>query len=89
VLGLLVLACTRDPGPQAVHGLVVDLRAASFNQLAAFELRADDGRSLSFAVEGDVGITPSHMREHMVLAEPVTVTYRDTGGTFVASRVDD
>jgi hypothetical protein len=86
---LLCLACTRDAGPQVVRGLVVDLRAVSINQLAAFDLRADDGRSLSFAVEGDVGMTPGHLREHMVLGEPVTVTYRETRGTLVASRVED
>jgi hypothetical protein len=78
-----------ESGPKQVRGLVVNVQAASFSLLGSFDLKADDGRSLSFAVEGDVGVTPSHLREHMVLAEPVTVTYREARGALVATRVDD
>jgi hypothetical protein len=29
-------------------------------------------------------MTPGHMRQHMALADPVEVTYRDDNGTLVA-----
>ena len=29
-------------------------------------------------------MTPGHMRQHMALADPVVVTYRDDKGTLVA-----
>jgi hypothetical protein len=68
---------------------VVNVQPASFNIVGSFDLQADDGRSLSFTAEGDVGFTPSHLREHMVLAQPVTVTYREERGVLVATHVDD
>jgi hypothetical protein len=89
LLVALSAACTRRQEPLTARGLVVDMRAASFNQIATFELRRDDGQSLSFAVEGDVGITPGHLREHMVFAQPVTVTYRPENDLLIATRIDD
>ncbi|HYU21392.1 MAG TPA: hypothetical protein VEQ11_22130 [Chloroflexota bacterium] len=85
----MLAACAREPETKQVRGLIVNVAAASITQLEALELRTDDGQLLRFRVEGDVGITPSHSREHMVLAEPVTVTYRDTPDGRLALRVDD
>jgi hypothetical protein len=89
VLALLLLACTRDAGPKTVDGLVVNVTAASFSQIARFDVRTDDSRIITFAVEGDVGVTPSHLRQHMVLAEPVIVTYRESADGPVATLVED
>ena len=72
-----------------MRGELVNVASASITQLESLQLRVDDGRLLTFRVEGDVGITPGHAREHMVLGEPVTVTYRDTGDGLVAVTVDD
>ena len=72
-----------------MRGLLTDVQAASLTTLREVELRADDGRTLRFAVEGDTGITPGHAREHMVNAEPVTITYRAEQGKLVALRIDD
>lgn len=88
---LLLLACGapgREAEPTTVRGLIVGVRAESIAQAQSFELRTPD-RVLSFRVEGDLGFTPSHLREHMVLAEPVTVTYRDEPDGPVALRVED
>jgi hypothetical protein len=89
LLAVLLLGCTGDVGPKRANGLIVNVKAASFTQIAQFDVRTDDGRTLSFAVEGDVGFTPSHLRQHMVLAEPVTVTYRETANGPVATLVED
>lgn len=84
-----VTGCWTDQPPAPVRGLILSIEAATFTQIASFVLRTDDGTTLDFVVEGNVGITPSHMREHMTLAEPVTVTYRREDGLLIALRVDD
>jgi hypothetical protein len=76
-------------GAGAARGLLIDVQAASIAMLREVELRLDDGSTLRFAVEGDVGITPGHAREHMVNAEPVTVTYRAGPNGPVALRIED
>ena len=72
-----------------MRGLLADVQAASPAVLRDVEPRADDGRTLRFAVEGDTGITPGHAREHMVNAELVAITYRSGQGRLVASRIED
>lgn len=69
--------------------MIVDVTTASITRLLAFELRTDDGQRIRFLVEGDVGFTASHTREHMILAETVTVTYRDSTDGPVAIRIED
>lgn len=85
-----VAAPARDEAPiGVVRGLLTDVQPASIAILREVELRADDGQILRFAIEGDAGITPGHAREHMVNAEPVTITYRGTPEGRVALRIDD
>ncbi len=88
-VALVLVGCTPAPTTGTVRGLLTDVQAASLTMLREVELRADDGRTLRFTVEGDTGITPSHAREHMVNAEPVTITYRSERGQMVALRIDD
>jgi hypothetical protein len=65
------------------------VQAASFMQIASFTLRKDDGELVELTVEGDVGMTPSHLREHMALADPVAVTVRYADGLVIATRIED
>ena len=46
-------------------------------------------RLIEMVVEGDVGITASHLREHMALADPVTVTVRYADGLTIATLIQD
>ena len=78
----------RERETQTVRGVLVDVAAPSLTNLRSFDLRTDDGRRLSFRVEGDVGMTPAHLREHMVLGEPVSVTYRESADGLLALRLD-
>jgi hypothetical protein len=82
-------ACRQRPRPTRYDGLVVEMQAASILQVASLTLRTDDGTLVEMVVEGDVGITASHLREHMALAEPVTVTVRYADGLTIATRIDD
>ena len=68
---------------------MVDVAATSLTSVRSFDLRAEDGRRLSFRVDGDIGMTPGHLREHMVLGEPITVTYHEAADALQALRVED
>jgi hypothetical protein len=86
---IIVAGCQRDTRPTTLQGLVVNVQAASFVQIGTFTLRTNDGQFVELAVEGDVGITAGHLREHMTLADPVIVTVRYDGDRAIATRIDD
>jgi hypothetical protein len=99
VLLLGCLGCAVTPSAAAdthsVRGVLVDVESKSIQQVDEFTLRTDDGQELSFvpAPNFNQGIehlmTPGHMRQHMALGEPVTVTYRDESGKLVALSATD
>jgi hypothetical protein len=89
VVTMSLIACRQQPRPTRYDGLVVEMQAASILQIASFTLRTNDGTLVELVVEGDVGITASHLREHMALADPVTVTVRYADGLTIATQVQD
>jgi hypothetical protein len=78
-----------------VRGVLLDVQSASLQRVDEFTLRTDDGEELSFtpAPDFNVGVehqmTPGHMRQHMALGDPVTVTYRDENGQHIALSATD
>ena len=82
-------ACAAATPTHTLRGVLVDVQSRSLQQLDSFTVRADDGRELTFtpAATFNSGVTsgeshsmtPGHMRQHMALADPITVTYRDDG----------
>jgi hypothetical protein len=84
-----LLACQRDTRPTVLHGLIVKVEAASFLLVASLTLRTDAGDLIPMISQGDIGMTPGHLREHMALGEPVTVTVRYEDGLVIATRIDD
>ena len=102
LLMLVLLGACAAPAPppaaaptQTVRGVLVDVQSASLQQLSEFTLRTDDGQDLSFtpAPNFNQGVehqmTPGHMRQHMALGDPVTVTYRDDNGKLIALSATD
>ena len=86
-------ACS--PPPQSApaltaRGVLLDVEAPSIQKVDSFTLRTDDGEEMHFtsAPNFNQGVshlmTPGHMRQHMALADPVEVTYRDDNGDLVA-----
>lgn len=78
-----------------VRGVLLDVESPSLQKIDSFTLRTDDGQELHFVAATNFNegashlMTPGHMRQHMALADPVEVTYRDDNGTLVAlSAVD-
>src|SRR5207248_10406197 len=100
LLGVLVLliGCSTPAAPSetgVVRGVLLDVEAPTIQQVDSFTLRTDQGQELHFVTAANFNqgvshlMTPGHMRQHMALADPVEVTYRDDNGTLVAlSAVD-
>jgi hypothetical protein len=95
---LLLAACSTSPGTaqtQTVRGVLLDVVSPSIQQVERFTLRTDDGREMAFVAAPTFNqgvshvMTPGHMRQHMALADPVIVTYREENGTLIALSAAD
>lgn len=98
LLASMGCACAATPAAAETHtvrGVLVDVQSASIQQVTEFTLRSDDGQEYSFTPAPDFNngvehvMTPGHMRQHMALGEPVTVTYRDQDGKLIALSATD
>ena len=92
VAAVVFVACAAPPATpaQTARGVLLDVEAPSLQKVDSFTLRTDDGQELHFVAAPNFNegvshlMTPGHMRQHMALADPVEVTYRDDNGTLVA-----
>jgi hypothetical protein len=81
--GLISQPTAAPTGTRTARGILIDVQGASLQRAESFTLRTDEGREMIFkpAQEFNVGVshamTPGHMRQHMALADPVTITYRE------------
>ncbi len=81
-------ACGGDEIKQ-VRGAVVGVQPASLTEVQSLVVRDDEGGLWAFRTEGPIGFTPSHLREHQVFGQPVTVLYRETDDGLLAVEVTD
>ncbi len=86
---LLLFAGACGDGVHTAHGLVTQVQARSLTEIATFTVGDEAGRSWTFETDGPIEFTPSHLREHMLTGQPVTVYYRDQGERLLAERVAD
>jgi hypothetical protein len=96
---LLTVGCTPSAttaaGSQTVRGVLLAVESPGIQQVDRFTLRTDAGQEMTFVPAPDFNagathvMTPGHMRQHMALADPVLVTYREENGTFVALSATD
>jgi hypothetical protein len=99
VLVLLTVACTTPAttaaGSQTIRGVLLAVESPGIQQVDRFTLRTDAGEEMTFVTAPDFNagathvMTPGHMRQHMALADPVLVTYREENGRFVALSAAD
>ena len=86
-------SATATPAVEAggqVRGLVVEVVGRNIAEVETIRVRDDFGKVWDFAgAEGNIGITPSHLREHQLTGQAVLVTYVMRGGTLVAVDVAD
>ena len=96
-MALLVVVGCQPAAADAhtVRGVLVDVRGASLQRADSFTVRTDDGSEYTFVPAADFNknvthaMTPGHMRQHMALAEPITVTYREQNGNLIALSATD
>ena len=90
------MGCSSPAAPtKTAHGVLLSVDSPSLQQVNRFTLRTDDGVELNFTAAPDFNqgsahaMSPGHMRQHMALAEPMTVTYREENGRLVALNAVD
>ena len=85
----LALACQMAPASRQVRGIITDVRPRDIAHTDSIQLRLDSGEELKLAVADSVQFPPGHLREHMVFAEPVTVTYLERPEGALATEIVD
>lgn len=93
---ILVVACggrsttvQAEPGGQ-VRGMVLELVDRSITEVETLRVQDEAGKIWAFVgVEGFIGTSPSHVREHQLMGLSVLVTYVRKGDKLVATTVGD
>ena len=90
-----VAACggeSRRPGVESeVRGMVQAVEPRSLVDIESLTVVDDEGVVWVFqgGPRTPTGFTPSHLREHMLLGEPVSVFYHADGETLVIDDITD
>ena len=90
----LLVSCGSS-GEQEIRGILVDVQAREIANADAVTLRDGSGRLHTFRVSPEVAANPehpntaSHLRQHMVNADPVIIRYRETPDAPLALRILD
>lgn len=70
--------------------MLLQVAAPSLTQVDSFSVRDDAGQVWNFRAAADFNtgatrvMTPGHLRQHMALGNPVTITYRGEGSSLIA-----
>ena len=90
------IACPPSAPPAStLRGVLLQVAAPSLTQVDSFSVRDDAGQVWDFRAAADFNagathvMTPGHMRQHMALGDPVTITYRAEGATLIALSATD
>ena len=80
----------KSPAAQSeVTGVILDVVVGSLTQTQTFSVQDDSGAKWDFRAEDYQGWPPSHLRDHMVQAYPVTVTFHEEVGVLVVDEIAD
>ncbi len=72
-----------------VEGLVVEVAGRNIVELETLGIRDVDGTVWTFTAEGPLEFSQSHLREHQLFGETVTVSYVRRGELLVAVEITD
>ena len=74
-----------------VRGLIQEVKSASLLEVESLVVLDENGNLWEFETRGKrfAEFAPSHLREHMVLGQQVSVTYHSEGIVLVADRIAD
>lgn len=93
----LAASCVAETGVEefdsetSIVGFVDEVVSKSIAELDYFKVVDAKGKVWVFSSFGefDGKLTPSHLRDHMILAEPVEVFYEVLNGKLVVLKVED
>ena len=85
----LAVSCNGGDAAKFVRGHGIDVEARSITEVESLVIEDGSGEQWIFETEGNVGITPSHIQEHMLLGQELTVYYEEQDGRLVAIAVTD
>ena len=76
---------------RTVRGRLTDVKAASLLEVESFTVETETGESFLLEADNRIfsGFTPSHLREHMLQGNLVTVTFHQEGERLVLNDVLD
>ena len=87
---LILLACGGgDETTGQVKGLVVEVVGRDIVEFETLRIRTRDEKVWTFTSEGPLAFSPSHLREHQLFGEIVTVSYVRRGQLLVAVEITD
>jgi len=91
VLALLSAVACEDQGSVegTVTGHVIDVSAKSLLEIDVLTVADDEGTEWRFSGRGYRGVTPSHLRQHMVQVFQVVVSYREEGDELIIEEIRD
>ena len=76
---------------ESVRGMVLEVEAESLISLASLDVQTDDGTVWRFEGRGKVvpGFTPSHLNEHKLLGQSVSVVFYREGEMLALYDITD
>lgn len=95
VVAGILMSRPRPPETQETAGILVEVQAQEIVNAQQVTLRSLDGTERIFQVSPEVANNPehpntaSHLRQHMIGADPVIVRYRSSDGGSMAVRIMD
>ena len=89
VVFVLVAACGGTDEGSSVTGEIVSVVPRSITEFESLSVVDSDGKVWEFTGGAFAGFTPSHLLEHMTLAEPVKVWYVDDGEDLKVTLIED
>ena len=74
---------------EIVRGLVLEVNAKSLLDIESLTIVDSVGNTWNFNARQFRGFTPSHLNEHRILGDPITVTFHRIEGDLVIEEIMD
>ena len=95
-LAILIVSCGDDLpvtnstySTSTVTGLVVNLESTSLVDLYSLTVVDESQIEWYFLADGYKGFTQSHLKQHMLLGDPVAVVFHIESGEMLIDNIDD
>ena len=88
LLALMLASCNKEDH-KSVRGHVIDVQARSLTEVQSLIIQDNNGTIWTFRTAGDIEFTPSHIKEHMLLGQELSVYYADRNGHLIVLSVID